>query len=300
MRTAIFNNNQQAISLSQLQAGQVAEIKASLQPDGALFAPRIEQEDDNPAIVEVQGPVDSVATAEIYVAGIRLGLDAATAVVNANNESTTIAALQAGQSVKAFGMARQDDVPLITRVEIRRAARLSGSIMQTDGASISVAGQALAITPRTLLVGEGNAILAVNQLTTQAFVEVSYDVSNAAATASLIRLQQNGSIATSTLDASEGLPHQFTLSQNYPNPFNPVTSMQFRILSATHAQVSLVVYNALGQEVRTLLQGTLTPGPYEVQWDARNDAGIMQPSGLYFYQLQVDGAVQTRAITLLK
>src|SRR4030095_12487721 len=79
---------------------------------------------------------------------------------------------------------------------------------------------------------------------------------------------------------STEIPVQFSLSQNYPNPFNPVTNIKFQIPKSSF--VKLAVYDLLGREVTTLVNGQLKPGTYKADWDAFNF-----PSGVYFYKLVV-------------
>ena len=74
---------------------------------------------------------------------------------------------------------------------------------------------------------------------------------------------------------------KFSLSQNYPNPFNPVTNIKFAIPSNGTAKLS--VYNALGQQVQSLLNGEINAGTYSVQFD-----GTKLNSGLYFYKLELN------------
>jgi hypothetical protein len=107
-------------------------------------------------------------------------------------------------------------------------------------------------------------------------------------------------------DVSEGvgaLPSEFALHQNYPNPFNPETAIRFEIPVA--GKVTLKIYNALGQEVITLVNASREPGKYAVTWNGRDRAGNRVPSGIYFYQLKVqDGSRvlfrQVRKMTLMK
>jgi hypothetical protein len=90
------------------------------------------------------------------------------------------------------------------------------------------------------------------------------------------------------------LPASFSLEQNYPNPFNPSTTIRFQI--AKTAEVTLKVFNLLGQEVASLFAGTRTPGRYEITFDAHALA-----SGIYFYRLSSSGGgTDTRKMILLK
>jgi hypothetical protein len=89
------------------------------------------------------------------------------------------------------------------------------------------------------------------------------------------------------------VPASFYLEQNYPNPFNPTTKIRFD-LSGTD-RVTLKVYNIIGQEVATLVDGRLQAGTYEVPFDADNLA-----SGVYFYKLSSSVQSETRKMMLLK
>ena len=104
-----------------------------------------------------------------------------------------------------------------------------------------------------------------------------------------------------------GLPQDFALGQNYPNPFNPSTTIPFAVPvaddvlgTAVLAPVSVEIFNMLGQQVHTLVQGNLQPGYYSMVWDGRNSAGRAVATGIYFYKLQVGGKVQVRRMTLVK
>jgi hypothetical protein len=99
------------------------------------------------------------------------------------------------------------------------------------------------------------------------------------------------------------LPSSFELSQNYPNPFNPVTKIQFRVGRLEFGEpvpTSLIVYNILGQKVKTLVDEERLPGSYEVTWDGKNEKGIEVGSGIYFYQLKTKDYTKTMKMALLR
>jgi hypothetical protein len=93
-------------------------------------------------------------------------------------------------------------------------------------------------------------------------------------------------------------PRDFALEQNIPNPFNPSTSIDFSLENAS--VVRLDVFNLLGQNVRTLVDGTLQAGHYRASFDAKDHAGRTLPSGLYFYRLDTGTDRQTRKMMLLR
>jgi uncharacterized repeat protein (TIGR02543 family) len=106
--------------------------------------------------------------------------------------------------------------------------------------------------------------------------------------------QLSGSQSANGLLAAmvEDIPTEYGLSQNYPNPFNPSTTIRYQVPQA--AQVSLKVYNTLGEEVSTLVSDVQDAGFYQLQWAPQ------LPSGVYFYQLQAGSYIQSRKMILLK
>jgi len=98
---------------------------------------------------------------------------------------------------------------------------------------------------------------------------------------------------TSSELVSSDVPENLQLSQNYPNPFNPTTKIDFALPEAS--QVTLTVYNMLGQQVATLEDGFLSAGLHSVSFDASNLS-----SGIYLYRLQAGDQVMTRTLTLVK
>ena len=99
--------------------------------------------------------------------------------------------------------------------------------------------------------------------------------------------------ATVTSNESIELPNRVDLHQNYPNPFNPSTSISFTMKDADH--VSIKIYDVLGRQVATLMDGFMPPGPHSVAWDATGQA-----SGVYLYRLETQAGIQTRQMMLVK
>jgi len=78
-------------------------------------------------------------------------------------------------------------------------------------------------------------------------------------------------------------PNEFRLEQNYPNPFNPETSINYFIPELS--KVSLIVYDALGKEINTLVNTSQLSGNYEIKWNGKDGSGNSIPSGAYFYRM---------------
>ena len=92
-------------------------------------------------------------------------------------------------------------------------------------------------------------------------------------------------------------PLSFTLSQNYPNPFNPSTSIQYSLEKS--AFVSLKVYNVIGVEVATLVNGVQEAGNFTVQFGINKGTSNLS-SGVYFYRLEAGSFTSTRKLVLIK
>ena len=88
-------------------------------------------------------------------------------------------------------------------------------------------------------------------------------------------------------------PIEFKLEQNFPNPFNPSTRIQYQVSSITN--VSLKVYDILGNEVASLVNEQKPAGIYEVEFDAKQ-----LTSGIYFYKLQAGSFVETKKMVLIR
>lgn len=106
------------------------------------------------------------------------------------------------------------------------------------------------------------------------------------------------STVTSITQIQNWIPTEFELSQNYPNPFNPSTTMSFAI--PKEVAVTLKVYNIQGQEIATLVQSTLAPGTYTVQWNGQTDTGVPAASGVYFCRLQAGTTHLSKKMVLLR
>jgi len=91
----------------------------------------------------------------------------------------------------------------------------------------------------------------------------------------------------------ETIADQFVLYQNYPNPFNPSTTISFYL--PKNSEVTLKIFNIIGEEVSTLIATSLPSGSYTYQWDASGMA-----SGVYLYRLEAEGYVEIRKMALMK
>ncbi|MFQ5584916.1 MAG: choice-of-anchor D domain-containing protein, partial [Calditrichia bacterium] len=95
-----------------------------------------------------------------------------------------------------------------------------------------------------------------------------------------------------------GIPTTFDVSPNYPNPFNPTTTIKYQLPQSS--DVKLVIYNVLGQAVRTLLNRQVEAGYHSVVWDGRNEAGQQVSSGIYIYRFSAGDFSKIQKMILMK
>jgi len=111
----------------------------------------------------------------------------------------------------------------------------------------------------------------------------------------------NGPLSVIMLGKSLGenaLPESFELEQNFPNPFNPETSISYQLPEA--GKVSLMIYNTLGQEIRTLVNEKKQAGEFTIQWNGCDNNGIRVGSGIYFIRMKINNVVKIRKMLLVQ
>tara|TARA_Y100000588_G_C14280770_1_gene937019 strand:+ start:14952 stop:16682 length:1731 start_codon:yes stop_codon:yes gene_type:complete len=100
------------------------------------------------------------------------------------------------------------------------------------------------------------------------------------------------------LSRQQEIPETFTLHQNFPNPFNPVTMISYDL--PKDSDVRMTIYDMLGNEITTLVNGAQQAGSRSVHWDATDSMGRAVSAGLYLYNIEAGEFVQTRKMVLLK
>ena len=137
--------------------------------------------------------------------------------------------------------------------------------------------------------------------TTFATIEWTVDVTDGIDTVTAdnapFSLNVDGSDALSSL-VEKLIPEVFALHQNYPNPFNPVTTLQYDL--PEDALVNITIYDMMGRQVKTLINGSQTAGYKTIQWDATNNFGEPVSAGLYLYTIEAGEFRQTKKMILLK
>jgi hypothetical protein len=103
---------------------------------------------------------------------------------------------------------------------------------------------------------------------------------------------------TSVQERGNTVPTSFNLEQNYPNPFNPSTNIRYHLQKP--AQVSLRIYDAMGREVRTLVDRRAAAGVHHEAWDGKDNASRPVSSGVYYYRLRADQIERVKRMVLVK
>jgi hypothetical protein len=182
------------------------------------------------------------------------------------------------------------------------------------------------VHPAVLGIDTWNVGVVVNGYASQT-VQVSWDITEVPAQISLtlidgvtqvnMRTQSSHTFTSGTagsvkplqvrIDASgmtgvteiAGLPPAFMLGSAQPNPFGRATEISYGV-PASGGSVALRIYNVSGRLVRTLADGTATPGYHRVHWDGQDDHGVAAKAGVYFYRLETPTTRETRKMTLLR
>ncbi len=94
------------------------------------------------------------------------------------------------------------------------------------------------------------------------------------------------------------LPKGYEMEQNYPNPFNPTTNIKFSI--ANKSNIQLVVFDILGNEIKTLVNQSMEAGNHSITWNGVSNSGKIVPSGIYFYRLQGEHFSEVKKMMLIK
>jgi hypothetical protein len=182
-------------------------------------------------------------------------------------------------------------------------------IQQTSGTSYSLYGVSFYDNNNGMAVGSGanSTILKTtnggNTWTEQIspssldLMDVCYtDINNATAVGlngTIIRTTNGGGTVSVKEINSKTIPNDYILYQNYPNPFNPTTTINFSV--PKQSNITIKIYDALGRELNTLINGEKSAGNYSIEFNSSN-----LPSGIYFYRLKTAEFMQTKKMILLK
>ncbi len=183
--------------------------------------------------------------------------------------------------------------------------QIGGNLSLTSGATVTLTGGAKASNIFWQVAGQvtlGTTVAMKGILLCQTAVVMSTGATldGRALAQTAVTLDANTVVRPGVVNAignnNPTHPH-FSLEQNYPNPFNPSTRIQYTIENA--AQVSLAVYNLLGQQVATLVNDRQEAGTYTVPFNA-NESTLGLSSGIYFLRLDAGSSVSMKKLVLMK
>ena len=182
--------------------------------------------------------------------------------------------------------------------------QIAQNLTVANGAIVTLSGGAQASNIFWQVAGEVTlgttaAMKGIILCQTQIAMSTGATLTGIALAQTAVTLDANAITKSSTVTSVEdgSVPQEFTLSQNYPNPFNPSTNIEYNLTKAE--MVSLKIYNLLGLEVATLVNGRQEAGRYSVRF-ATNEGKLDLSNGAYFYRLQAGSFVSTRKLILVK
>lgn len=300
--TAVLNNGGAPIDFDNLFPGRVVKIRGDILPDGTLIAIRIEQKSRDEKEVEVVGAIDSLASDGLKVLGLWFSVTDTTEVLNRNNDPMDFSLLSAGRNIEVKSTRLAGGMLQAVRVTLQDVMILTGTLESVVNNGVALAGQRILFSSETMILSRLNEFVSIDDLSPGQVVEVRAERFDTTAFATKVRVRDPHLVASveAQEDTRPFVPSDFELEQNYPNPFNPVTRIAFRIAGSGPVSASLVVYNLIGQRVRVLLDSELAPGEYQVTWDGRAQGGRGLATGVYLYELTVNGIPTVKRMLLLR
>lgn len=289
--TQVFDHQNNPITYSSLQVGQLVEVKGVRTSSATVKAIRIKLENNEG--IEIFGRITAINADNIQVNGITLFVNSNTVYLNHANQPISFSDLSVDHFVEIRMIRLSDNSLLALKIKIedsRNFSKVNGFIGVVNGNSIQLPTGIYNITNQTIIIDLNFDFISPNQLSNGQKVVVWISFGNSNNTA----LQIRSLVASPTgVEETNTIANGFELSQNYPNPFNPTTKISFTIPTAQ--QVVLRVYNSLGEEVTTLVNSVLVKGNHSVQFDATGFS-----SGMYFYRLESGSQMLIRKMMLLK
>lgn len=292
--TIIKGNGNNMITFLDLALWMKVEIKGEFNSNGVLIAKLIKVHFDNE--FEVSGKIDSLGTNQLVVAGLTLTTDQNTIYYSEFGQVVTFDSLKVGQFVEVRYTKTGVNTNLAVRIEIEskpNSVMFSGVVTSSTSTSLQLSVPSFTLSSNTVFISSSFTQIQSSSIQAGQTVTV-WANQNQNGSLSAVQVQQVSGAATSVDGGSrETIPTTFELKQNYPNPFNPSTNISFTM--AKPDNVTLKVFNVIGQEVATLINGPMDAGSHVVNFNAANLA-----SGIYFYQLKAGSQIAIKKMVLLK
>ncbi|MFN3694281.1 MAG: DUF5666 domain-containing protein, partial [Ignavibacterium sp.] len=286
------DNLNNPISYSSLQPGQLVEVKGTKTGANTAKASRIKLE--NNQNIEIFGRITVINSNSIELNGLVVFVNSNTIYLSHSNQPISFSDLSVNQFVEVKMVKLPDNTMLALRIKIEDGmnfSKVNGFVGTISGSSIQLPSGNYMINDNTVIIDNNYNPINLNLLTNGQQVIV-WSVIDGSSNKTALQVQSKVNSPTSN-DESAVIVDEFTLEQNYPNPFNPSTTISFTLNAGQY--VTLKVYNALGEEISTLINGNLNQGSHRINFNAN---GLS--SGLYFYRLESGKQFQVRKMMLLK
>jgi hypothetical protein len=290
--TIVLDNNNIPNDYSSLAVGQLVEIKGYKTNGTDLTAVRIKMEDGDD--LELYGSITAIFSTYFELNGLVITIDNTTSYLNHLNQNISYSDLEVGFFVEVKFIVNPDGSAKATRVKIEDLPgfiTVIGSIGSVSNSNIQLELSDFKINASTVVLDKSYKVISANELTSGESVTLWVDATESSNPVVLQILSKVNSITS----AKTGIivEKSFELQQNYPNPFNPTTNISFLLQNSEF--VSLKIFNAIGQEVKTLVNENMSAGSHTVEFNATDFT-----SGIYFYRLESGNTVSIKKMMLMK
>jgi len=304
--TIYLGLNNEPIGFSSLRINDVVSVRGRLLSDSSFIALRVKRENRPANEIEAQGKIMQRGAASVTIAAITFAVDAATSFFDAANRPINFADLRDGQIAEARGVRQINGTYVASRIQLQNHRVLTGVITSLLSATVDIAGLQHVSTAQSVFIDEQNRPISVSAIRPQQQVRLVANAAGGQWEMVNLRILFRGSGAPTGVEDSpqNSLPKNFVLYQNFPNPFfsgaqlNAATVIRFAL--PRPEEISLTIYNQLGQKVRTISSGRLPAGLHERAWDGRDESGAQMTSGVYFYRLQAGQQTKIQKLVVIR
>ncbi|HEX7356832.1 MAG TPA: DUF5666 domain-containing protein, partial [Ignavibacteriaceae bacterium] len=244
--------------------------------------------------IEIFGRITAINTDNIELNGFTILVNSSTIFINHANQPISFTDLSTNQFVEVKMIKNADSSLLALRIKIEDGinfSKVNGFTGIVNNSLIQLPNGTYSINDQTIIIDNNYNVISANQLVNGQQVIV-WGLLDAASNKTALQIQSKV-LSPTSVENNNVIVNNFVLEQNFPNPFNPSTVISFTIQA--DQQVTLKVINAVGEEVKTLVNNNLSKGTHNIIFNA---AGLS--SGLYFYRLESNNQVQVKKMMLLK
>lgn len=290
--TIVLDHLNNPILFSSLQAGQLVEVSGNKTGTFTAIANKIKLEGNED--IEIFGRITAINTDNIELNGFTILVNSSTIFINHANQPISLTDLSTNQFVEVKMIKNADSSLLALRIKIEDGinfSKVNGFTGIVNNSLIHLPNGTYSINDQTIIIDNNYNVISANQLVNGQQVIV-WGLLDAASNKTALQIQSKV-LSPTSVENNNVIVNNFVLEQNFPNPFNPSTVISFTIQA--DQQVTLKVINAVGEEVKTLVNNNLSKGTHNIIFNA---AGLS--SGLYFYRLESNNQVQVKKMMLLK